>query len=67
MVGNLKIYFLEIYLKELGLKVKHQDNHACFLNLDIPVNNNIFVYKLFDKRHSHLQLVQMPHIDSSII
>ena len=58
---------LEIYPKELELKVEHQGTHACFLNLDISVLDNMFVYKLYDKRDSFpFSIVRMPHIDSNI-
>ena len=47
--------FLKICPTELELKVEHQGNHACFLDLDIFVDN-IFVYNCLIKEiHSHLQ------------
>ena len=39
-----------IYLKQLELKLEHQEEHAKFLDLDITIENNILVYKLFNKR-----------------
>ena len=39
-----------IYPKELELRVEHQGNHASFLDLDIEIEDSVFVYKLFDKR-----------------
>ena len=66
-VGEFGKSFLEIHLKELKFKVEHQNNYACFLKPDISVNNNIFVYKLFDKRDTfRFIIVWIPHIDSSI-
>ena len=42
--------FKKIYPKELELRVEHQGNHVSFLDLDIKIDDSIFVYKLFDKR-----------------
>ena len=42
--------FKDIYPDELELKVEHEGNSASFLNLDIRIENNQFVYKLYDKR-----------------
>ena len=39
-----------IYLGELELKLEHSGTHATFLDLDIKIEDGIFVYKLFDKR-----------------
>ena len=39
----------DIYPKELEFKKEHSGSHGTFLNLDITVQNNIFVYKLYDK------------------
>ena len=51
----------------MKFKVERQNNHACFLKPDISVNNNIFVYKLFDKIDTFpFIIVWIPHIDSSI-
>ena len=56
-----------IYSKELQLKVEHHGTHATFLDLDITVENNIFRYKLFDKRDAFpFFIVRMPHLDSNI-
>ena len=52
--GEFGKSFLKIYPKGLELKVKYQGNHAFFLNLDICENNNVFVYKFFDKRDTFL-------------
>ena len=41
--------FKNIYPKELDLKVERQGNHASFLDLDIKVEDSVFVYKPFDK------------------
>ena len=66
--GNLfgKIYS-DIYPEELELKLEHSGKHASFLNLDIEIIDDIFVYKLFDKRDAFpFSIVRMPHIDSNI-
>ena len=57
----------DIYPPELELKVEHQGNHATFLDLDISVNNDGFVYKLFDKRDTFpFFIVRMPYLSSNI-
>ena len=62
-----KSYENGIYPKELQLKVEHHGTHATFLDLDITVENNIFRYKLFDKRDAFpFFIVRMPHLDSNI-
>ena len=59
--------YKKIYPKELDLKVEHHGIHASFLDLDITVENNIFRYKLFDKRDAFpFFIVRMPHADSNI-
>ena len=66
--GNLfgRVY-QDIYPEELELKLEHSGTHASFLNLDITINEGIFVYKLFDKRDTFpFSIVRMPHIDSNI-
>merc|ERR1712215_334290 len=42
----------EIYPDELELKSEHdgKDGHATFLDLDIQISDEKFVYKLFDKK-----------------
>ena len=39
-----------IYPKQLELKLAHQGKHVGFLDLDITIEDNVFAYKLFDKR-----------------
>ena len=57
----------DIYPKELDLKVEHHGQHASFLNLDINITNNQFVYKLYDKRNAFpFSIVRMPHLESNI-
>ena len=56
-----------IYPPELELKIEHNGDHATFLELDISVIDNMFVYKLFDKRDAFpFFIVRMPHIESNI-
>ena len=33
-----------------NVNVKHQGTHVTFLDLDIAIKYNIFIYKLFDRR-----------------
>ena len=59
--------FKHIYPKELELKLEHQGNHATFLDLDIKIENGMFIYKLYDKRDAFpFFIVRMPHRSSNI-
>ena len=42
--------FKKIYPEDLELKCEHSGDHATFLDLDIKLDGDKFVYKLFDKR-----------------
>ena len=54
--------FKNIYPSQLELKLEHQGSHATFLDLDISIKDDIFVYKLFDKRDQFpFHVVRMPH------
>ena len=48
--GEFGLVFKDIYPSEVKIKVDHSGSHASFLNLDITINEGLFVYKLFDKR-----------------
>ena len=51
----------------MELKVEHQGHHATFLELDITIVDNMFIYKLFDKRDDFpFFVVRMPYLDSNI-
>ena len=51
----------------MELKIEHHGEHATFLDLDITIKGNIFVYKLFDKRDQFpFFIVRMPHLSSNI-
>ena len=65
--GEFGRVFMNIYPEELELKVEHSGCHASFLNLDITIEDNIFVYKLYDKRDAFpFHIVRMPHGCSNI-
>ena len=54
--------------KELELKIAHKWEHAVFLGLDLMVDDDIFVYKLFDKRDKlSFFIVCMPYLSSNIL
>ena len=64
---EFKSSFLNIYPKELELKLEHSGENATFLNLDITIKDKIFVYKLYDKRDSFpFSIVRMPYLSSNI-
>ena len=57
----------EIYPKDLELKCEHLGTSATFLELDIVIQNNIFMYKLFDKRDAFsFSIVRMPDLLTNI-
>ena len=59
--------FKNIYSKELDLKVERQGNHVSYLDLDIKVEESVFVHKPFDKRDKFsLFIVRIPHLSSNI-
>ena len=47
--GGVFNVYKYIYPPEFQLKVEHSDTHAIFLNSDITVKDEVFVYKLFDQ------------------
>ena len=67
--GEFKDSYKKIYPKELELKCEHheKDQHATFLDLDIKISGEEFVYKLFDKRDEFsFSVVRMPYMDSNM-
>ena len=65
--GMFGTVFKEIYPDELELKEEHKGDHGAFLNLDISVIENKFVYKLYDKRDAFpFSIVRMPFLCSNI-
>ena len=59
--------FSEIYPPELQLKCEHEGIHATFLDLDISIIDDIFVYKIFDKRDDFpFTIVRMPDLNGNI-
>ena len=58
---------INIYPKELELKVENQGDHVTFFNLDLIIKEETFKYKLFDKRDSFpFSIVKISHIVSNI-
>ena len=56
-----------IYPPELQVKCEHEGQHATFLDLDITIQNGLFVYKLFDKRDNFpFSIVRMPDLSGNI-
>ena len=65
--GDFGNSFLDIYPPELELKVEHEGPHATFLDLDISIAGNRFIYKLYDKRDNfNFFIVRMPQMTSNI-
>ena len=57
----------QIYPDKLELKKEHDGNSASFLHLDIRIEENQFVYKLYDKRDAFpSSIVRMPYLSSNI-
>ena len=53
-----------IYPKKLELKLEYQVEHATFLDLGITAEENVVVYKLFEK--FAFFIVRMPYLSSNI-
>ena len=65
--GEFARSFHEIYPEELLLKCEHQGTQATFLDLFIQIVNDIFVYKLFDKRDDFpFSIVRMPDLSGNL-
>ena len=67
--GEFNDSYKEIYPNELELKCEHheREKHATFLDLDIKISEDKFIYKMFDKRDEFaFSVVCMPYIDSNI-
>ena len=65
--GEFSSSYKYIYPKQLELKLKHRGEHANFLDLDIPIEDNVFVFKLFDKRDNFpFFIVRTPYLSSNI-
>ena len=65
--GEFEKSYRDIYPPSLELKIEHRGQHATFLDLDITIENNIFIYKLFDKRDDFpFFIVRMPNLSSDI-
>lgn len=51
----------------MELKKEHESLHVTFLDLETNVDNNIFVYKLFEKSDAFpFSIVRMPFLSSNI-
>ena len=56
-----------IYPRELDLKCEHQGTEATYLEMEIWIKDNQFLYKLFDKRDSFpFDIVRMPDLNANI-
>ena len=65
--GEFEQSYQEIYPHELQLKCEHKGSHATFLEMEITIKDNIFVYKLFDKRDKFpFFIVRMPDLTGNI-
>ena len=65
--GEFGRSFRQIYPSNLDLKCEHEGDYATFLDLEIKIIDNIFVYKLFDKRDGFpFFIVRMPDLNGNI-
>ena len=65
--GQFKVSCESIYPSELQVKCEHEGLHATFLELDITVEEGLFIYKLFDKRDNFpFSIVRMPDLSGNI-
>ena len=59
--------FRNIYPKELELKVEHQGNYDSVLDLDVKIEDSVFVYKFCNKRDKFpFFIFRMPHLSSNM-
>ena len=69
--GDFSSPYKYIYPNQLKLKLEHQRKHVALLYLDITFEDDVSVYKFFDKRDKSLffilgTLYQLSNIQSSI-
>ena len=65
--GEFSRQHSNMYPAELDLKLEHSGDHATFLCLDIRIENEQFVWKLYDKRDDFpFSIVRMPYKCSNI-
>ena len=65
--GEFSSSYKYICPKQLELKLGHQGEHATFLDLDIRIEDNRFVYKFFDKRDKlPFFVIGMSYLSSNI-
>ena len=65
--GQFKNACQSIYPPDLQIKCEHEGQHATFLELDITVQEGLFVYKLFDKRDDFpFFIIRMPDLSGNI-
>jgi len=65
--GQFKASCQSIYPPELQVKCEHEGQHATFLELDITIENGMFVYRLFDKRDNFpFSIIRMPDLSGNI-
>ena len=63
--GEFGKSFTNIYPPSLELKREHNGSHATFLDLEINIVDDIFVYKLYDKRDDFpFFIIRMPYLCS---
>ena len=58
--GEFETSFQDICPPSLELKIEHRGQHATFVDLDITIENNIFIYKLFNRDEFPFFIVRMP-------
>ena len=66
--GEFGSHFKEIYPEELELKRENNDFKTCsFLDIQIKIENNVFVTSLYDKRDDYnFKIVRLPYRISNI-
>ena len=60
-------HHLDMNPEDLVLNIENDGNHATFFNLDIDIENDRYVYKLYDKRNNlNFKITKMPYLSSNI-
>ena len=65
---EFEMSFLQIYPSELTLNRENDsDTHATFLDMDIKIENNQLITKMYDKRESYdFEIVRLPFKNSNM-
>ena len=65
--GNFDIHWKEIYPSEMVLEKTNTGNSCTFLDLAISIDNDIYIYKSYDKRKDfNFDIINYPDLHSNV-